>query len=68
MNKPGKAQRWYQPWHRAEVRAQDDPADLGTCFGLEVSLGAAAVPAKTEAAPRRLSWMQRFTARRRTAA
>jgi len=30
---------WYAPWRRVErARAEDDPADHGTAFGLELSL------------------------------
>jgi len=66
MNKPDQAPRWYQPWRRTEGSVPCDPADLGTCFGLEATLAADPVPAKTSAAPsRRLGWMQRFTSRRR---
>ncbi|MFO1285298.1 MAG: hypothetical protein U1F25_11830 [Rubrivivax sp.] len=37
--KPATSPRWYQRWHRAEGRAAPvDPADLGTCFGMEASL------------------------------
>lgn len=69
MNKPANPPRWYQPWRRAEIRAQDDPADFGTCFGLELSLLAEAEKAKAKAAPsRRMGWMQRLTSKRRAAA
>lgn len=68
MNKPATPPRWYQPWRQAEGRVQDDPADLGTCFGLELTLSAEPAPTKTAAAPaRREGWMQRFTSRRRAA-
>jgi hypothetical protein len=67
MNKPANPPRWYQPWRQAEGRVQD-PADLGTCFGLEVTLAAEPAPTKTTADPaRRGGWVQRLTAKRRTA-
>ena len=71
MSKPATSPRWYRPWRQAEARVQDDPADLGTCFGLEMSLTslAAEPPAKASAplAPRR-GWMQLLTSRRRAQA
>jgi hypothetical protein len=66
MNKPVRSSRWYAPWRRSEARAQDDPADLGTCYGLELTLAAEPSPAKPAA--RRPSWMQRLAGRRRAAA
>ena len=67
MNKPANSTRWYQPWRRAEAQGQDDPADLGTCFGLEMSLSSQAAPAKPAAPARRLGWVQRLTSKRRAA-
>jgi len=70
MNKPASPPRWYQPWRQAEARVPPaDPADLGTCFGLELSLSAEPAPTQTTAeATRRGGWMQRFSAKRRAAA
>jgi hypothetical protein len=71
MNKPGSPSRWYQPWRSADARKPVDPADLGTCFGLELSLAAEhdSKPApKTAVTARRMGWMQRLTSRRRAAA
>lgn len=43
--KPATSPRWYQRWRRAEGSvAPADPADLGTCFGLEASLAAEPAP------------------------
>lgn len=67
MNKqPAGSSPWYAPWRRNDARAQDDPADLGTCFGLELSLAAESV--KPAAPARRSGWMQRLAAKRRAAA
>lgn len=68
MNKSPTEPRWYQPWRRADVRVNDDPADLGTCFGLEVSLTAQAAAVKAVEPPRRLGWVQRLAAKRSRAA
>ena len=67
MNKHANPPRWYQPWRRTDAQAMDDPADLGTCFGMEVMLAAEPAPTKTGAGPRRVGWMQRFASRRRAA-
>ncbi len=67
MNKLANPPRWYQPWRQSEARVQD-PADLGTCFGLEMTLAAEPAPTKPAAAPaRRVGWMQRLTSKRRAA-
>ncbi len=66
MNKPANSTRWYQPFRRVEARPQDDPADLGTCFGLELTLACEPAPTKT-GATRRAGWMQRLTSKRRAA-
>ncbi len=68
---PSKAappQRWYSLWRSADRPAPDtDPADLGTAFGLEMSLlDAVAEPTAPVAAPRP-AWLGRLTNRRRTA-
>jgi hypothetical protein len=66
MNKPVHSPRWYAPWRQVETRAADDPADVGTAFGLELSLAAEAAPSRTAVSPsRRQGWMQRLSARRR---
>ena len=66
MNKPAHGPRWYTPWRQGEARVADDPADVGTAFGLELSLAAESSPSKADASPaRRPGWMQRFTAKRR---
>lgn len=59
--------RWFTGW-RCAVRVAQDPADLGTAFGLDMSLDPdwAASSAATPVA-RFPGWMQRLTARRRQA-
>ncbi len=37
MNKAAPLTPWYAPW-RASAAEQDDPADLGTAFGLDMSM------------------------------
>lgn len=62
-----------QPWFKArrppDAAEQDDPADMGTAFGLELSL-LQAVPATPAAVPveRRSGWVRRPGFGRRRAA
>ena len=67
MNKPVPGPRWYAPWRQSEMCLADDPADVGTAFGLELTLAAMVAPDKAAAASalRRPNWMQRIAARRR---
>ena len=67
MNKPAPGPRWYTPWRQVDTRAiDDDPADVGTAFGLELTLAAGPAPGTAAASPSpRQGWMQRFAARRR---
>jgi hypothetical protein len=73
MSKPVAPHRWFTGWRSAAARApQDDPADLGTAFGLDMSLGDETLPhAPPEPAPaaagRSPGWVQRLTLRRRPA-
>jgi hypothetical protein len=66
MNKPAHGPRWYAPWRQGEARVADDPADVGTAFGLELTLAAQTPPGTSpEPSARRPGWMQRLTTRRR---
>jgi hypothetical protein len=42
MNKAVIPSRWFSGWRTADRPMQDDPADLGTAFGLEMSLNESA--------------------------
>jgi hypothetical protein len=74
MNKAAPPTRWFAPWRRAAPVQQDDPADLGTAFGLEMSLSEAAAKDAAPQAPaaatknliRKPSLMRRLTGRRPT--
>ena len=62
-----KPPRWFHSWRSAPRPAPDsDPADLGTAFGLDLSMseGAPLPPASGEARP---GWVQRLAERRRSA-
>jgi len=61
-----KPQSWFHSWRSTPRPAPDtDPADLGTAFGLDLSMSEAPLPpAATEARP---GWVQRLADRRRSA-
>jgi hypothetical protein len=79
MNKAVTPSRWFSGWRTAERPMQDDPADLGTAFGLEMSLNEAAREAAAKAgrpdnndtptlpSVRQPGLMQRLRSRRKTA-
>ncbi len=66
MHKPAPPLRWYAPWRGTTPR--DDPADMGTAFGLDLSLAPSADIAgphgQTGGVPRN-GWVQRWVERRR---
>jgi hypothetical protein len=56
--------RWFNGWRSPPRPQEDDPADMGTAFGLDLSLSEpAALPATP--AERRPGWVQRLAERRR---
>lgn len=69
MNKPDPSRRWFGQWRAAEGPAQDDPADLGTAFGLDLSLTELVddTPAPPSPMDGQGGWMQRVAARRKPA-
>ncbi len=67
-SKAVSSRRWFSHWRSGSRPAPDtDPADLGTAFGLDLSMSE---PLPLPAAPpeRRPGWMRRLTTRRRTPA
>jgi hypothetical protein len=59
--------RWFQRWRANAAAPGSDPADLGTAFGLDLSLhdpALAAPPAEPPAAHAQ-GWVRRLTARRK---
>lgn len=62
-----RPQRWFSTWRSvARPATGTDPADLGTAFGLEMSMLETPVePAATT--ERRFGWMHRLTTHRRSA-
>jgi len=69
MKKSDKSHRWFGSWRAAERAPRDDPADLGTAFGLDLSMSEEADPPQPAPAPTdgKSGWMQRMTARHRPA-
>ncbi len=64
MNKPEHPRRWFAGW-RASIRpAEDDAANYGTAFGLDLSLrqphAAPVAPAEAKPPP---GWMRRLSMR-----
>jgi hypothetical protein len=45
-------------------RSAPDPADMGTCFGLEMTLTALPTAEPTRPAPQKHGWWQRFSPRK----
>jgi hypothetical protein len=74
MSKAATPHRWFQAWRVAAPPPQGDPADMGTAFGLDLSLLDTAAEADAPAARSvavsapRPGWMHRFAARRKPAA
>jgi hypothetical protein len=69
MDKADTPHRWFPGWRTAERPPQDDPADLGTAFGLDMSMcdSPSPPPAVAPAGGRR-GWMQRLAVRRKPTA
>jgi hypothetical protein len=64
MSKTDNSGRWFGAW-RDTPRAvpDDDAADMGTAFGLEMSLEPQALPAPDVDADARPGWIQRLANR-----
>lgn len=69
MDKSDAPRRWFGLWRAAERSLEDDPADLGTAFGLDLSLseldGGDEPP--PQASEGKAGWIQRMTLGRRPA-
>jgi hypothetical protein len=54
MNKVKQSNRWFSAWRATPQLQEADPADMGTCFGLDLSLNplhSETPPAPAPAAP-----------------
>ena len=69
MDRSDAPRRWFGLWRAAERAPEDDPADLGTAFGLDLSLSEMGdeLPAAPAAKANKSGWMQRMALRRRPA-
>ena len=67
MPKTAAPHRWFQGWRASEAEPQTDAADLGTAFGLDLSLSDPAPPAppSAPASQRQPGWVRRLAARRK---
>jgi len=62
-----KPQSWFHSWRSTPRPPPDtDPADLGTAFGLDLSMSEAA-PLPAASSEGRPGWVQRLAERRRSA-
>ena len=69
MNKAAPSHRWFAGWRSSAPAVQDDPADLGTAFGLDLSLNELVhEPAPPAPMERRAGWVQRLASRRKPSA
>ena len=68
MNKPAHTHRWFSGRGAERQPAEEDPADYGTAFGLDLSLhDARTEPAQTVVPKVQAGWVRRLAARRRPA-
>lgn len=70
MSKAATPNRWFQNWRPSPQPADMDPADLGTAFGLDLSLNEIPHEPPVTVAPAfpRPSWVGRLALRRKPAA
>ena len=65
MTKAATSTRWFSAWRPAVRVVQDDPADLGTAFGLDMSMvDDAPVPPTPAPGRQAQGWAQRLGWRR----
>ena len=68
MNKADQLNRWFSAWRATPRPQQDDPADMGTAFGLDLSLDLLHPETPPAATARPVSWMARLALRRKPGA
>lgn len=68
MNKLEHPRRWFTGWRASPGPAEDDPANYGTAFGLDMSLlQPHALPMASVAAKPSPGWIRRLSMRRKPA-
>ena len=65
MNDADRSPRWFHPWRSEPVPAAEDPADLGTAFGLDLSLQREHEAATAPAAAADTGWLPYLRLHRR---
>jgi hypothetical protein len=66
MTKAATPNRWFPGWRAPEPAVEVDAADLGTAFGLDMSLNELRhEPPPTVRASRQPGWVQRLASRRK---
>jgi hypothetical protein len=70
MTKAATPPRWFHNWRAATPPVVHDPADLGTAFGLDLSLNEIAHEPPAHAMPvaRSAGWVSRLSLRRKPSA
>jgi len=70
MSKAATPNRWFSGWRASPQPVDADPADLGTAFGLDMSLNEIAhePPVTVTPAMHRPGWVGRLTLRRKPSA
>ena len=69
MKKADSPVRWYHAWQPQRAQVDDDAADMGTAFGLDMSIpdDIAETPSNSPPARRDAGFMARWNNRRKTA-
>lgn len=67
MNKANQTSRWFSGWRSAPRAQETDPADMGTAFGLDLSLNMLLSETPPVPAARVPSWVSRLSLRRKQA-
>jgi hypothetical protein len=62
MNKTDNSSRWFGAWRDAP-QPEQDPADMGTAFGLEMTLEPQTMPSAAEPQDAPMGWIQRLANR-----
>jgi hypothetical protein len=67
MNKTNPSNRWFSGWRSQPRPQEDDPADMGTAFGLDLSLNVLHPETPPPPQVRTTSWVSRLALRRKSA-
>ncbi len=59
--------RWFKGWRSSPRPQEDDPADMGTAFGLDLSLNVLHPEQPVAPPARSAGWVSKLSLRRKTA-